>query len=379
MAEKNSLMSIVTGTISTIEEHKGELFEIYDHTRAEIDVVKDRIKKTGEDLKRREQTRAKLEQEEQALKQELALASRGYSEEEIEKSYDKLIDMQQKRSETEASVERLMVEREQLITREHHLTQMFRQAEHYTLAIGSVLSYLSREIEGIAWKIDELQKEKFTGARVIKAQEEERRRISRELHDGPLQELTGLLYETVVSEKLVDRDPEGAVGSIQKLRRGIRATMGDIRQVIFDIRPMALDDQGLVGALEELCSNLRDRNVIDAAFDWDGEEYKFKKHVEVAVFRIVQEALNNAAHHSGLKKARVRLNFTNASANIIVEDKGVGFDVEDVKKNRFDDGEHFGIISMKERAGLIGAKFQINSGKNQGTRVHLKVPYEKGR
>lgn len=379
MAKEKNLMSIVRGTISGIEAHKGEIYEIYDRTRVEIEGVRDRIKKTGEELKTKETNRAKLESEEQKLKKELAEASLRYSEDEIEKAYDRLVSLEKGRVDAEASVEWLMVEREQLITREHHLNTMYNQAKHYTYAIGAALTYLSQELEGIAYRIDDLEEERLMGARIIKAQEEERRRFSRELHDGPLQELTAIIYDTVVSEKLVNRDPESAIGYIQKARRNLRRTIADIRQVIFDIRPMALDDQGLVGAIHELCVNLTERNIIAAKFVTSGTERVFPVHTQVAIFRIVQESLNNAAHHSGVKEAKVIMRFTDKALEVMTEDKGNGFNVEAAKNAPRDIDEHFGIISMKERAELVGVKFNIVSEIGKGTKVSVIAPYEIGK
>lgn len=379
MAKEKNLMSIVKGTISGIEAHKGEIYEIYDRTRVEMEDVKNRIKKAGEALKTRETNRAKLESEEQKLKKELAKASLHFSEDEIEAAYDKLVQLEKGRVDAEASVERLMVEREQLITREHHLSTMYNQAKHYTYAIGAALTYLSQELEGIAYRIDDLEEERLIGAKVIKAQEEERRRFSRELHDGPLQELTAIMYDTMISEKLVNRDPEDAIESIQRTRRNLRRTIANIRQVIFDLRPMALDDQGLVGAIHELCVNLTERNIIFVDFVTSGEEHKFPVHTQVAIFRIVQESLNNAAHHSGAKNAKVIMRFTDSALEVMTEDKGKGFDIEAAKKAPRDIDEHFGIISMRERAELVGAKFNIVSSIGKGTKVSVIALYENGK
>ena len=96
---------------------------------------------------------------------------------------------------------------------------MLNQAEHLALAIGSVLSYLSTQVSGVVWKIEAVQKEKFIGARVIKAQEDERFRVSREIHDGPAQDLANLIFQTSVAEKLVDYDPDEAKKTLQDLRQ----------------------------------------------------------------------------------------------------------------------------------------------------------------
>lgn len=375
MQRAKNLTSVVKGTISGIEAHKGEIFEIYDRTRVEIEDIRKRIEKTGEELKKKETNRAKLESDEQALKKKLAEASKYYSEPEIEKAYETLVGLEKARTEAEDSVEWLMGEREQLIIREHHLTTMFSQAEHYTFAIGAALTYLSQELEGMVYSINDLEEERNIGVKVIKAQEEERRRLSRELHDGPLQELSATMYDTMVSEKLVNRDPDGAIGNIQKIRRDLRRTMSNIRQLIFDIRPMALEDQGLVGAINELCANLSERNVLTTNFTTSGEEYKFPMHTQTAIFRIVQEALNNTAHHAGVKEAKVVIRYTDKALEIMVEDKGKGFNIAERCRETRDIDDHFGIISMKERADLVGAKLKITSEIGKGTKVNLIAPY----
>lgn len=376
MAKENNLKSVLKGAISGIEAHKGELFEIYDHLRIDIEEVKKRIERTSDDLKKREINRAKLESETQALKQKLAEASKKYTEPEIEQAYERLVGLEKDRTEAEAVVERLMVEREQLLTREHHLNASYRQAEHYTFAIGAALTFLSQELEGIAYELDDLEAEKKLGVKVIKAQEEERRRLSRELHDGPLQELTASMYDTVISEKLVNRDPESAIETIQKIRRDLRRTAANIRQVIFDIRPMALDDQGLIGATEELLDNLKAKNIINAKFIRSGQEFKFPLHTQVAVFRIIQESLNNTAHHSGVKEAKVTMRYTDNALEVMTEDNGKGFDLKALKDKPKETEDHFGIISMKERAELVGAKLSIISEIGKGTKIRLIVPYK---
>lgn len=376
MTKEKNLMSVVKGTISGIEAHKGEIFEIYDRTRVEIEGIKKRIDKAGEELKIKEMNRAKLENEEQELKRKLAEASKHYSEPEIEQAYEKLIGLEKSRTEAERSVEWLMGEREQLIIREQHLNSMFTQAEHYTFAIGAALTYLSQELEGVVYRIDDLEEERYIGVKVIKGQEEERRRISRELHDGPLQELTATMYDTVVSEKLVNRDPDAAIENIQKIRRDLRRTMSNIRQLIFDIRPMALEDQGLVGAMEELCANLGERNILTVDFVTSGVEHKFHIHTQTALFRIVQEALNNVARHSGVKKAKVGMRYADKALEIIIEDRGKGFNVTARQEETKDKEDHFGIISMKERAELIEARFNISSEIGKGTKVTLIAPYK---
>lgn len=376
MAKEKNLTSILNDTITGIESHKGQIIDIYDRTRNEMESLTRRIAKTGDELKEHETKRVQYENEVQTLKKKLAEASKHYRESEIEKAYEKLVNLENKRAEEESNVEWLMVEREQLITKENHLRTMFNQAEHYTYAIGAALAYLSQELKDIAVELDDFENEKLIGVKVIKAHEIERRRISMELHDGPLQELSATMYNTVVAEKLVNRDPEEAIQNIKKIRQDLKRTMSDIRQVIFDIRPMALDDHGLVGATDELLTNLKMRNIINAEFSIKGEPLNFPTHTQVAIFRIIQESLMNAAHHGEVKTAKVAMCFTPKALEVMIEDKGKGFDPEKNRLKHKEAEDHFGIISMRERAELVGADFKIVSKIGKGTTVSLIVPYE---
>ena len=382
---EGSLKHILNNTIHTIEENKSQLFDIYETTRTEVESAREMMKTVKIQVRQTIDRVDALARQEQAEKQHLVQVSSNFSEcseADIRASYEAVTNVQVALALEREKEKRLREQRDKLEQRMKHLRGMLKQTENLTLAVGSVLSYLSSQIDGVVWQIEAVQKEKFVGARIIKAQEDERHRISRELHDGPAQDLANLIFQTAICEKLVDRDPEEAKHNIQELRRGIRECISGVRQVIFDMRPMALDDQGLAPAIHQLCGNMADRGLVAADYDWDGEEYALPKHVEIAVFRIVQEALNNVAHHSGVKAAKVRVHFTPSAINILVEDKGRGFDPDAIAEEKpateeDEEGEqqsHFGILSMQERAKLVGAEIQIFSSPGKGTKVHLRIP-----
>ena len=243
-----SLKHILNNTIDTIEENKSQIFDIYEAARTEVESTRTLLESVRLQVRQVIDRVDALAREEQARKQSLVQVSSNfsaYSEEDIRASYEAVTNAQIALALERDKEKQLREQRDKLELRMRHLRGILKRAEHLTLAIGSVLSYLSSQIGGVVWQIEAVQKEKFVGARIIKAQEDERHRISRELHDGVAQDLANLIFQTAICEKLVDRDPEEAKHNIQELRRGIRECISGVRQVIFDMRPMALDDQGL--------------------------------------------------------------------------------------------------------------------------------------
>ena len=369
-----SLRRVLTNTIATLEDNKGQVFDIYEVTRTNLTEAQDILESVQNEARVSLERVASLEMEEQTQKQRLAAVSGNFaqnSEDEIRRCYESVANVQVDLALERDNAKRLKERRDRLLARISNLKDMLKQAEHLAFAVGSVLSYLSSEIGSVVWRIDKAEREKFVGARIIKAQEEERRRISRDLHDSTAQDLANLLLQTAVCEKLIDYNPEEAKRNVQELRSQIKATLAGVRQVIFDMRPMALDDLGLVPALKELCRKLSEKQLLDTEFDVQGEQWQLAKSAEIAVFRIVQEALNNIVNHSGQRHARLRLLYTGEALSVLVEDRGKGFD--EALLDNDDEEMRMGIVGMKERGRIIGAEVTVSSVVGKGTKVHIRV------
>ncbi|BAL82206.1 putative sensor histidine kinase DegS [Selenomonas ruminantium subsp. lactilytica TAM6421] len=386
--QAQSLKKILSNTISTIENNKSQIFEIYETARSEVESSRKLLTDLKEQARQTIERVDELAKKEQQEKQRLVKVSsnfQNYSEEKVRESYEAVKNVQVSLGVEREKEANLRAQRDKLEIRLRNLQTMLAQAEHLALAVGSVLSYLSTQVNGVIWKIEAVQKEKFIGARIIKAQEEERYRISREIHDGPAQDLANLIFQASIAEKLVDYDPDEAKRTLQELRQQMRDCLGSVREVIFDMRPMALDDLGLVAALNQLIGRMASRGMLAVDFSLDGTVYELPKHVEIAIFRIVQEALNNIRNHAETDMARVRVLFSPVAVSILIEDNGKGFDPEAKPEALDEDGEplpeelaevhhHFGLTGMRERAKIIGAELSITSAVGEGTRVHLRVP-----
>ena len=203
-------------------------------------------------------------------------------------------------------------------------------------------------------------------ARVVKAQEHERKRLARELHDETGQALTSILLGLKPLEQSARTDEERA--AMASLRELVVSTLRDVRRLAVELRPSALDDFGLATAVERLADTFRDSTGMRVDVETRLGEVRLPPEVETALYRIVQEALANIVKHAEATHVSILLTRKEFSVAAVVEDDGKGFD----ETNTGDDV--LGIVGMRERVGLVGGRLAIESGSGSGTTVAAEVP-----
>ena len=208
-------------------------------------------------------------------------------------------------------------------------------------------------------------------ADVLRGQEDERSRLAHELHDETVQALIALDQRLQLIARLAQRDPHAALIKLAELRELTATTIDEVRRVIRDLRPIYLEDLGLMPALEMLIQSLRQPDRPELALTVDGEPRRLTPERELAVYRIVQEALNNVIKHARAQRAEVKLCFT-AELSVTISDDGRGFSVPDRVETLTELG-HFGLIGLRERAELIGGQLTITSSP-RGTTIDLRLP-----
>ncbi|MFW6238278.1 MAG: sensor histidine kinase, partial [Halanaerobiales bacterium] len=157
----------------------------------------------------------------------------------------------------------------------------------------------------------------------------------------------------------------------QDLKEIVRSSVKDVRKIIFDLRPMSLDDLGLLPTLKRYIDKFIRNTEIDINFQVLGNKERLKPAYEVTIFRLVQEALNNIHKHSEASSGKVILEFARQKVNIAISDDGVGFDTENVPEDKY------GLVSMRERCQLVNGELIIHSEKNRGTRINISIPLKK--
>ena len=202
------------------------------------------------------------------------------------------------------------------------------------------------------------------------ARENERRRLAREIHDGPAQTLANALFAVDVAEQVAVRHPEQVVDELGRARKQIKDGLAEIRRFMFELRPAALRDLGLVRSLSHYVQEYSQFFHIDAVFTADGKLPRLSEEQELTIFRIAQEALQNVRKHSGADGASVTLRSVGDRVELAVTDRGAGFEPEKAVARP---STGAGLPGMRERAKLINATFAITSAAGTGTRVELMV------
>lgn len=211
--------------------------------------------------------------------------------------------------------------------------------------------------------------------KLLETQEMDRNRISRDLHDSTVQSLTSLGHKMEYCSKMVDRDPVKVKLELQSMIDLNKEIINDMRAIIYDLRPMSLNNIGLVSTVEAFCLHLRRTDNMDVLFQTVGKEQELSSIVKVTLYRIIQEACNNAVRHSKAKKINIKLSFLEQTIEIDVEDNGIGFDIQAVEEKAKKDFLHgFGLSTMRERARLLSGSFSVISEPGAGTKIHVCVP-----
>jgi len=207
------------------------------------------------------------------------------------------------------------------------------------------------------------------------AQEEERRRISRELHDDICQRLTALKFHLNIFEDAVQNQKKISLRRLRSVKKEIDNLISEVRTISSNLRPSALDHFGLVTAMRLLCTEFKKLHGIETNFDTNIATFRrYNPDVEIAFYRITQEAFSNCAKHTKVKELFIKITEENSRLNLVVKDKGAGFNPADFIKHTEKESGHFGLINMRERTELMGGIFNINSARGKGTTVSVIVP-----
>ena len=209
---------------------------------------------------------------------------------------------------------------------------------------------------------------------IIRSQEIERHRIAREIHDGPAQAIANIIFRLDIVQKAIERKPNSIPEEMSKVKDIAQGALNEIRHFIFDLRPMTLQDLGLTATLRKIIQNSSDKYQPKVELLIEGLEKELDPDIDLAIFRIAQESLNNIRKHAKASSAWVQLKYFDDKVVLIVEDNGIGFNLKESKLQKNVEYNSFGLIGMQERADDITGNLQITSQPMRGTKVIFTVP-----
>ena len=272
----------------------------------------------------------------------------------IRSSYDAALDAQQRLFVMRGQLEKLQSDQNRL-SRQIALLERVVQVMDNGLPKESRLKTPSETTE--------------TVERMIQAQEAERQRLSRQMHDGPAQALSNFILQTEIAMRLFDLDQDKARNELSNLKVSATSTFQKVRDFIFELRPMMLDDLGLVPTIKRYVDAFKDQSGMDIRLTVSGLERRLESYQEVMVFRAIQELLNNASRHSQAAMVRINLDMGDANVKLIVDDDGRGFDV-----GILDQRNSMGLKVIRERVDMLGGYFDLESRMGQGTKITFQIP-----
>ncbi|SDJ22584.1 sensor histidine kinase [Salimicrobium halophilum] len=369
---EKSLDAIIQEMVDHVSNSKDEVFTISEKSRKEYENLTEELENLKTQINAYIEEGDELEKKAKRSRQRLSHMSKQfneYSEKEIRDMYEETHQLQMNLSMAREKEKQLRERRDDIDRRLRDLDETIEKAENLGGKISVVLNYLNEDFLAVSEALQDARQKQEFGLQIIEAQEEERRRLSREIHDGPAQMLANVLLRSdLVERTFKERSVKEAVTEMKSVRKMVRSSLYEVRRIIYDLRPMALDDLGIVPTLRKYLATVSDYHELDIRFQSFGQERRLDSQYEVAVFRLVQEAVQNAVKHAEADRIDVKVELTWKSIVIVIKDDGKGFDVEDKKKGSF------GLIGMHERVDMLSGELEIESAVGKGTGVTIKLP-----
>jgi two-component system, NarL family, sensor histidine kinase DegS len=357
-------MSVIDELLS--EDPKAELIELISDrlstVKRKIGEIKSQVEQTNKIVEREQTRNTNLATDIQHIQNNLATIPR----DDIRDTYNDALDVRSRLATMRGQLEKLQGQYEQLDEEQELLTQLFSAFKIVNLddAGGDDEGFIN-EAKGPANIV-----------RIIQVQEEERQRLARQMHDGPAQSLTNFVLQSEICQRLFDRDPERAAEELSSLKDVANVTFQKVRAFIFDLRPMMLDDLGVIPTVRRYVDSFKEKNDIEVEFDVSGSERRLESHREVMIFRGIQELMGYARDSAGAPYIKVNLDAGETTVKITVHDNGRPFDAEALFEEdggHLEDARSQGLITLKEKFELVGGTMSAHSGED-GTHIRLELP-----
>jgi len=346
-------MAVPTKTVATsFEQHLEDYSRDHEQAQRELKEIDLLIQQTTSEVERLAQRNTQATNRLRQVEAAIETVPR----DDIQEAYMTVLDTQQRLFTMRGQLEKLQSDQRNL-TRYLNLLRS-------TLEITDRSGYESTILE-------EEESAQPLVVRIIEAQERERLRLSQQMHDGPAQALTNLILQAEICERLFDLDVDRARTELANLKSAVAATFQVVKGLILNLRPMMLDDLGLLPTLRRYVDSFADNSGVNTNLMITGKERRMESHKEVTVFRLIQELLNNAVEYGRASNVQISLDMGESLVRVSVEDNGSGFELDDMLNSP--DADRLGLATMRERVEMLGGQIHFDSSLGRGTKVGFEL------
>lgn len=372
----NVMNKIIKSTIKTIGTSRVQIISIVDNIRKEQDNLKNEIEEVKNDIINIIAEVDELEKQDKAGRKRLVEVSsnfKKYTEADIKEAYEKASDVRVKFYTKKGEEKTLRERRDRLEISLKKIILNIEDGEKIINQIGIAMGYLEGDILSVLEEADK-NSEMFIGIKILEAQESERKRIARDIHDGPAQHIANVVMKTDICKMVIIKDLQEGLKELEDLRESVKLALKEVRSIIFDLRPMSLDDLGLIQTIKQMVNVISGETDIEINTKLKELQTEIEPIIQVAVYRIIQEIFNNIRKHSKAKHVELRLDFGTKYLMLIIIDDGIGFKVEETLNRVKTKGASYGLIGIFDRVKQLQGEIHIKSSEGKGTTYNVKLP-----
>lgn len=372
----NSVNKIIKKVIGEIGLSRELIFKIVDNARLNQERLEMELAQIKVEIGKVIFEVDYLEKQDIIMRGKLAEVSKNfnmYSEKDIKNAYEKASEVRIKYFTKQSEEKVIKDKRYRLEIELKKSIQNIEGAEKIINQIGIALGYLENDALSVLNNADK-DSEMFLGIKVLEAQENERRRIARDIHDGPAQHMANVIMKADICKLAVKKNLEQGLRELSDLKDSVKIALKEVRAIIFDLRPMTLDDLGLNETIIQNVKAITEVSGININLKLKPIESEIESIIQVAVYRIIQEVFNNIKKHSKAKNVELKMDFGSKYLMLIISDDGIGFDFDKTINRVKNQGNSYGLIGILDRVNQLKGEIDIKSDLGIGTTYKVKLP-----
>jgi len=367
---------IIKKIIKQISNSREQILEIVDNVRIDYENQKSELALIRGNIEKVINEVDALEVQDKLMRKKLVEVSKkfnSYNEDEIKSVYEKASDIRVKFIMKQNEEKQLRERRDVLEIVLKKSMKNIENSEKVINQISIAMGYLEGDILSVLEGADK-SSEMFIGIKILEAQENERKRISRDIHDGPAQHIANLIMKADICTIIIQKDLKEGLKELADLKESVKVALKEVRSIIFDLRPMTLDDLGLNKTIEQAVKSISEDFSLNIKLKLKPMDKEIESIIQVAVFRIVQEIFNNIKKHSKAKHAEIKLDYGTKYLRLLISDDGIGFDVQETLKRVKTKGASYGLIGILDRVNQLQGQIHIESSAGAGSVYNVVLP-----